>query len=71
MAQKALASKVKARIITGLSSFIPTLEVVHDGKQIVLKGTIHKAEEKKTILEIAKKTAAPTPVKDELHYRGA
>ncbi|MDF1526464.1 MAG: cytidylate kinase family protein [bacterium] len=71
LAQKALASKVKARIITGLNSFIPTLEVVHDGKQIVLKGTIHKAEEKVTILKIAKKTAAPTPVKDELHYRGA
>ena len=71
LAQTALASKVKAQIITGLSSFIPTLEVVHDGKQIVLKGTIHKAEEKKTILEIAEKTAAPTPVKDKLHYRGA
>ncbi|MCJ7499574.1 cytidylate kinase family protein [bacterium] len=71
LGQTALASKVKAQIITGLSSFIPTLEVVHDGKEIVLKGTIHKAEEKKTILEIAEKTAAPTPVKDELHYRGA
>ncbi|MCK5352547.1 cytidylate kinase family protein [bacterium] len=71
LAQTALASKIKAQIITGLSSFIPTLEVVHDGKQIVLKGTIHKAEEKKTILEIAEKFAAPTPVKNKLHYRGA
>jgi len=71
LGQTALASKVKAQIITGLSSFIPTLEVVHDGKEIVLKGTIHKAEEKKTILEIAEKTAAPTPIKSKLHYRGA
>jgi len=71
LAQVALASKVKAQIIINLSSFIPTLEVVHDGKQIVLKGTIHKAEEKKTILEIAEKTAASTPVKSKLHYRGA
>jgi cytidylate kinase len=71
LGQTALASRVKAQIITGLSSFIPTLEVVHDGKEIVLKGTIHKAEEKKTILEIAEKTAAPTPIKSKLHYRGA
>ncbi len=71
LTQLALASKVKAQIITGLSSFIPTLEVLHDGKEIVLKGTIHKAEEKKTILEIAEKTAAPTPIKSKLHYRGA
>ena len=71
LGQTALASKVKAQIITGLSSFVPTLEVVHDGKEIVLKGTIHKAEEKKTILEIAEKTAAPTPIKSKLHYRGA
>ena len=69
--QTALAAKVKAQIITGLNSFVPTLEVVHDGKQIVLKGTIHKAEEKKAILEIAEKTASPTPVKNKLHYRGA
>jgi len=71
LAQMALASKVKADIITGLNSFIPTLEVAHDGKEIVLKGTIHKAEEKKQILEIARKTAGPTPIKDKLHYRGA
>ena len=69
--QTALASKVKADIITGIDSFVPTLEVVHDGKQIVLKGTIHKAEEKKQILEIAERTASPTPVKNKLHYRGA
>ncbi|MGD8352703.1 MAG: cytidylate kinase family protein [Pseudomonadota bacterium] len=69
--QMALASKVKADIITGLNSFIPTLEVVHDGKEIVLKGTIHKAEEKQKILEIAKSSASPTPVNNKLHYRGA
>ena len=71
LAQTALASKVKADIITGLDSFVPTLEVKHDGKQIVLKGTIHSAEEKKKILEIAEKTASPTPLKSKLHYRGA
>jgi cytidylate kinase len=69
--QTALASKVKADIITGIDSFVPTLEVVHDGKQIVLKGTIHKAEEKRQILEIAERTASPTPIKNKLHYRGA
>ena len=71
LAQKALASKVKAEIVTGITSFIPTLEVVHDGNEIILKGTIHKAEEKNKILEIAECTAAPTPIKNKLHYRGA
>jgi len=69
--QLALASRVKADIITGLNSFVPTLEVQHDGKQIVLKGTIHTAEEKNKILEIAECTASPTPIKNKLHYRGA
>lgn len=71
LAQIALASKVKAEIITGLNSFIPTLEVSHDGKQIVLKGTIHKAEERKQVLEIARRIAGSTPIMDKLHYRGA
>ena len=71
LAQTALAAKVKAEIITKGISFIPTLEVKHDGKEIVLKGTIHKAEERKNILEIATCAAGSTPVKDKLHYRGA
>jgi cytidylate kinase len=71
LAQMALAAKVKAEIITGLTSFVPTLEVVHDGKEIVLKGTIHTAEEKNKILEIAECAAAPTAIKNKLHYRGA
>ena len=69
--QMALAALVKAKVITGLKSFIPTLEVAHDGKQIVLKGTIHKAEERTQILDITKSVAGDTPVKDKLHYRGA
>jgi cytidylate kinase len=71
LSQMALAAKVKAEIVTGLKSFIPTLEVMHDGKQIVLKGTIHMAEERKQILEIAKSVSGNTAVKDKLHYRGA
>ncbi|MGD8353971.1 MAG: cytidylate kinase family protein [Pseudomonadota bacterium] len=71
LAQTALASKVKARIITGLDSFIPTLDVVHNGNEIVLEGTIHKAKEKKKILEIAEKTACLTPIRNKLHYRRA
>ena len=67
----ALASLVKAKIITGLNSFVPTLEVEHDGKQIVLKGTIHTAEEKIQLLKIAEETAGTTPIKNKLHYRGA
>jgi cytidylate kinase len=71
LAQVALAAAVKAGIHTQLKSYIPTLEVEHDGEQIVLKGTVHSAIEQKEALSIAEGTAAPTTVNNKLHYRGA
>ena len=71
LGQIALAAAVKAEIHTQSKSYIPTLEVSHDGKQIVLDGTVHSAEEQKDALAIAERTAAPTPVNNKLHYRGA
>jgi cytidylate kinase len=67
-----LASRVKAAIITGFHQFMPTLEVSHDGKEIVLRGVyLFSQERKKALLDIAKRVAAPTGVRSELHFRGA
>jgi osmotically-inducible protein OsmY len=71
LAQMALAAKVKSGIVTDLKTSIPTLEVVHDGKAIVLKGVVGDAKEHKRADEIAEKLAAPTKVKSKLRFRGA
>lgn len=69
--QLALAAEVKARISTDFRTFVPTLEVFHDGKQIVVRGIVHSAKEQKLVIETARSAAGSTPVRSELHYRGA
>ena len=69
--QLALAARVKAAVNTDFRSFVPTLEVVHDGSEIVLRGIVHSEKEQKLVMETAKIAAGSTPVRSELHYRGA
>ncbi|TNF50045.1 cytidylate kinase-like family protein [bacterium] len=70
LAQIALAAKVKSGIVTDLKTSIPTLEVIHDGKAIVLKGVVGDAKEHKRADDIANELAAPTKVKSKLRFRG-
>ena len=65
----ALAAKVKAEIATDFRFFVPTLEVVHDGSMIVVRGIVHSIKEHKMVENIARAVAAPTEIKCELHYR--
>lgn len=65
----ALTAEVKARIITHPEVFIPTLEVTHDGKSLVLKGVVHTPKEFHLVEELIHKLADPHPVRNELHYR--
>lgn len=67
----ALAAKVKAEISTDFQVFVPTLEVIHDESAIVVRGVIRTPEERKRVLDIAHRIAAPTKVQSDLHYRGA
>jgi cytidylate kinase len=67
---KSLAAKIKAELLTDPSFFIPTLDVMYDGKEIVLRGVIHNPKEHKRIEEKAKQLAGDVPIKCELHYRG-
>jgi cytidylate kinase len=65
------AARVKAAISTDFRTYVPTLEVVHDGKGIVIRGIVHSQKEQKLVMEIAAQAAAPDQVRSELHYRGA
>jgi len=66
-----LASRVKADIITRFPLFIPTLEVVHDGTAIVLRGVaLCTSEQLVSLLETAKTSAGTARIKSELTPRG-
>ncbi|MFA5902381.1 MAG: cytidylate kinase-like family protein [Desulfobacula sp.] len=67
--KKAVAARVKARILTHPGIFIPTLNVFYDEQAIVIQGVVHKPEQYKLIREIVHETADPHPVRNELHYR--
>jgi cytidylate kinase len=67
----ALAAKVKADIRTDFHVFVPTLEVIHDGTAIVVRGVVHSVKQQERVVEIARHSAAPTKVRSELHLRGA
>ncbi len=68
--QMALAARVKSDIRTDFHVFIPTLEVVHDGTAIVLRGVARDLKQRKKVEEIARGSAGPTKIRSELHVRG-
>lgn len=65
---KALAAKIKARLLTGLPFFMPTLEVNYDGENIMVRAVIRLRERERVVTE-AKALAGGTPLKFELRYR--
>lgn len=67
---RALAAKVKAAIATDPHLFVPVLDVVHEGNEIVLRGVTHDPGEHKRIEEAARAVAGAVPVRCDLHYRG-
>ena len=67
----AMAAKVKADIRIDFHVFIPTLEVIHDGTAIVLRGVARDVKQRERVVEIARRSADPTKVRSELHLRGA
>ena len=67
---QAVAARVKARLVIDPKVFIPTLEVIHDGAAVVLRGAVHSSKEYQYLEEIARKYASDLPVRNELHYRG-
>ena len=66
---RALAARVKAQIFTHPAVFVPTLEILHDGQTIVLKGVVHSPKEFHLVEKMVHKIADPHPIRNELHYR--
>jgi cytidylate kinase len=67
----AAVAHVKAEVSSDLQIFVPTLEVLHDGTAIVVRGVVDSKAERDRVREIATRTASPDDVRIELHYRGA
>jgi cytidylate kinase len=67
---RALAARIKAGLLTRLPFFAPTLDVIYDGRNILLKGVIHNPKERNLAEEEAHRIAGTAPLRSELHYRG-
>lgn len=66
---RSIAADIKADILTDPSLLVPTLDVVHEKGQLVLRGVIHEATEHRKIEERARKIAGDMTLRCELHYR--
>ena len=65
----ALTAQVKSQLFTHPKVFVPTLEIYHDGRAVVLQGVVHSPREYHLVEEIARQAADPHPLRNELHYR--
>ena len=65
----AASARVKAGIATNPAFFIPMLDVVVDGRELVLTGVTHTPKEHRAIEKAAEALAMGLPVRCELHYR--
>ncbi|MDA8124558.1 MAG: cytidylate kinase-like family protein [Deltaproteobacteria bacterium] len=70
LAMKALAARIKARILINPKFLIPTLEVEDTEAGIVLHGVARSIKEHQAIEEEVKKISGDTPVTCTIHYRG-
>jgi cytidylate kinase len=70
LTMKALAARIKAKILINPKFLIPTLEVKATPEEIVLHGVARSIKEHQAIDEEVRKIAGGTPVQCEIHYRG-
>jgi len=63
------AARVRAALFTDPRLQLPTLEVLEDGGGILVRGVLHRPEEKARIQGAACAQAGDHPVRLDLHYR--
>lgn len=68
---KALATRIKVRIMTSPAFLTPTLEVEPRGDMLVVSGVVRNADQHKRIEEEVMNMAEGTFVEFHLHYRGS
>jgi hypothetical protein len=66
---RAAAAKIKAGLCTNPSLYVTTMDVVHDGEHIVLRGVVRTPKERGRIEDAAAELAVDLPLRSELHYR--
>lgn len=66
---RGLACDIKARLLTGLPFFMPTLDVEFDGEAVCVRGVVRLPRERALVMEEAGKIADKAPVRFELRYR--
>ena len=69
LTMRAASARIKARLITDPSLYVPVLELDHTDTEIVLRGIIRNSNQLKRITEAARETAGEWPLKVELRYR--
>jgi cytidylate kinase len=66
---RAAAARIKAGLFTNPSLFVTTMDVVHDGEHIILRGVVHTPKERKRIEDAVAELGVDLPLRSELHYR--
>lgn len=66
---RALACDIKARLLTGLPFFVPTLDVEFDGEAVCVRAVVRLPRERALVIEQAGKMAGKAPLRFELKYR--
>jgi len=66
---RAVAARIKARLLTALPFFIPTVEAVYEEGHIHLRGVVRLPRERDLVVKEAKNLAGDAPLKIELRYR--
>ncbi|HRT71584.1 MAG TPA: cytidylate kinase family protein [Syntrophales bacterium] len=69
---RALAAQIKAAICTNPKVVIPTLNVFFDGREVVLRGIVHKENQYRLVEGIVRDLDGNLPVRNEIRlHRGA
>lgn len=66
---RAVAARIRARILTNPKIHVPTLKVSSDGSKIVLEGVVHNQREQQMIESITLNSLEGRALRNELHRR--
>jgi len=69
LAGRAVAARIRARILTNPRIHVPTLKVSYDGSRIVLEGVVHSQKEQQMVEEIVLSSLEGRALRNELHRR--
>jgi hypothetical protein len=69
LAGRAVAARIRARVLTNQKIHAPTLKLSYDGSRIVLEGVVHNQKEQQIIEEIVLNSLEGRALRNELHRR--